>query len=405
MASSDAAMEEEAVAAAAEKTPVLYLNHVSEMSGAEQSLYALLRQFRRARSGIEPIVALPGEGPFVELLREQSWDVSSIPIQRLERPQSLRDGIDSLRYILRVVPQVARLGRESRAQIIHSNSTTAHLVGGPAARRLGVPAVWHVRDLVSLQPVAPLLSACATAVIAISHAVAQKLAAEGVPQEKIHMIYNGLDPELWRAPAEQKKRELQSALGFVETATFLFGCVGQLVPWKNHAAFIEAAALLAQEEGCAHARFVIMGGDLWSEQSSYVRKLRALVKERGLQERFKFLPHQSDAVAALSALDCVVLASREEPFGRVLIEGMSLSKPVIAYNKSGPAEIVTHEKDGLLASASEEASSLALMMKRVLLEPELRAELAGAARATVTERFHIAESAQKVKGVYRSIRD
>ena len=108
-----------------------------------------------------------------------------------------------------------------------------------------------------------------------------------------------------------------------------------------------------------------MGGDLWGEHADYVTSLRALVKAKNLQDRFNFVPHQSNNVEALSAFDAIVLPSREEPFGRVPIEGMALGKVVIAFAVNGPTEIVTHEHDGLLV-APDAADGLAHAMKRAL---------------------------------------
>jgi len=385
------------------KTHILYLNHVSQISGAEQSLRALLWQFRRAGMDIEAVLALPGGGPFAEMMREEAWNVTFAPLRRLHRPQGFLDGMASLLHIFQTAPFIARLGRQTGAQLIHSNSTTAHLVGGLAAEKLKIPAIWHARDLVSLAKLAPSLASRSTFVIAISHSVAKKLEEDGVPADKIRTIYNGLDPDEWYPRDGKSGVQLRETLGANDNA-FIFGCAGQLVPWKNHVAFIEAAAQIAQDENCGNARFVIMGGDLWGEQQEYVRQLRALVKQHNLQDRFNFVPHQNDAVDALASLDCVVLASHEEPFGRILMEAMALEKPVIAYNENGPSEIVTNEIDGLLVDPQIE-NGLAETMKRVLLDKEMRDILRLAARQSVMEKFHISDSAQKIHDLYREVLD
>ena len=380
------------------KMSVLYLNHSGQTSGAEQSLRSLLWQFRRENADIEPIIGLPGGGPFADLLREEEFNVTFAPLRRIQRPQNIVSGLSTLIHVTRTAPFLTKLVKQTGAQLIHSNSTTAHLVAGLSAAKANVPAIWHVRDLVSLARIGRALADRATWVIAISGAVAQGLQNDGVPPEKVRIIPNGIDTDEWRP---QERSQLRESLGLPDD-TFLFGCVTQLVPWKNHAAFIEAAAEMCQDEGCANARFVIMGGDLWGEQQAYVSELRSLVKKHNLQERFNFIPHQSDNVAALSALDCIVLPSREEPFGRVLIEGMALEKPVVAYGAGGPLEIITDEHDGLLA-APDEKDSLANAMRRILADEKLRAHLQKNARQTVIQKFHIADSASRVRDIYREV--
>jgi glycosyltransferase involved in cell wall biosynthesis len=374
---------------------VLYLNHSAQISGAENSLRALLWQFRRAHPEVEPVIALPGMGPYPELLRDEEWNVTFAPLRRLQRPNNLVSGMGALFHVLRTAPFVARLASRTGAQLIHSNSTTDHLVGGLAAGRTGKPAIWHVRDLVSLGRIAPALAQRATCVVAISRCVAQHLRRDGMPADKVRLIYNGLDPDEWHP---RQRSQLRASLGLPEGA-FLFGCVGQLTPWKNHAAFIEAAARLSQDENCAQAHFVILGGNLWSEHDDYVQRLRDLIARHNLQERVGFIPHQVNNVDALSAPDAIVLASRQEPFGRVLIEGMALRKVVIAYASHGPLEIITHEQDGLLVPP-DEADGLANAMRRALHDQELRTHLRTNARETVRHKFHIADSARRVLGLY-----
>ncbi|HEY0076224.1 MAG TPA: glycosyltransferase family 4 protein, partial [Abditibacteriaceae bacterium] len=325
-------------------------------------------------------------------------NVTFAPLRRIQRPQNLVASLGALIHITRTAPFITKLVKQTGAQLIHSNSTTAHLVAGIAATKSDVPAIWHVRDLVSLARIGRGLADRAAWVIAISGSVAQSLQNDGVPPEKVRIIPNGLDTDEWRAPERSQLRESLS----LPNGTFIFGCVTQLVPWKNHAAFIEAAAKICQDEGCANARFVIMGGDLWGEHQSYVSDLRALVKKHNLQERFNFIPHQRNNVEALSAMDCIVLPSREEPFGRVLIEGMALEKPVVAYGACGPLEIITNEHDGLLAEPAE-PDSLAKAMRRVLQDKELRTHLQNHARQTVIQKFHISESANRVRDIYREV--
>ncbi len=383
-------------------TPVLFLNHSAQMSGAEASLRALLWGLRRADAPIEPVVALPDGGPFAALLRDEGWSVTLAPLRRIARPRGLIDGMASLLHVLQTAPLICRLADQVGAKIIHSNSTTAHLVGGVAGERTGVPALWHCRDLVALGRLAPQLASKAARVIAISGCVADFLEREGVPREKITTVYNGLDPDEWRPKARSFLRE---SLG-LPTDSFVFGAVGQLVPWKNHAAFIEAAALLVGEEGCQNARFAIIGGDLWGEQAPYVGELRELVKKHDLSERFNFIPHQIDGADALGALDCLVHGARDEPFGRVIMEAMALSKPVIAVDANGPSEIVTHGRDGLLVPNGDDSElprDLAREMKRVLQEASLRAHLSEQARLTVESRFHIDDSALQIAEIYREL--
>jgi glycosyltransferase involved in cell wall biosynthesis len=176
------------------KINVLYLNHSEQTSGAEQSLRALLWQLRREGREMDPVVALPAGGSFSQLLRDEGWNVTFAPLRRLQRPHNMVGTMRTLLHIMRTAPFITKLARDTRAHLIHSNSTTAHLVGGWAGNRRNIPALWHVRDLVPLGHVAPALASRAACVIAISGCVAEQLQKDGVPPDKIRVIHNGLDP-------------------------------------------------------------------------------------------------------------------------------------------------------------------------------------------------------------------
>jgi glycosyltransferase involved in cell wall biosynthesis len=190
-------------------------------------------------------------------------------------------------------------------------------------------------------------------------------------------------------------------MGFADD-DFVFGCLAQMVSWKNHQAFIEAAAQLHEDENCGRARFVIAGGNLWEDGREYSRQLREQVKSLGLQDRFNFVPHQNENIDLMAGLDALVLPSRKEPFGRVLIEAMAMQKPVVAYASGGPLEIVTHEHDGLLVPPDADAG-LANAMKRLLRENDLHQHLKNHARETVVQKFHIVEHATKVQQLYSEV--
>jgi len=377
------------------KKTVLYLNHSAQMSGAEASLRSLLWGLRRADAPIDPLIALPGEGPLTALLRDEGFSVTLAPLRRLARPRGLIDTMASLLHVLQTAPHICRLATGANARLIHSNSTTAHIVGGLAGEKTHKPALWHCRDLVSLAKIGGQLGDKAARVVAISECVRAALERDGVARDKISVVLNGLDPDEWRPRPRSVVRELLA----IPREAFVFGMVGQMVPWKNHVAFIEAAAQIAADDGASRTRFVVVGGDLWNEQDAYFKELRALVKTRGLAAQFNFVPNQSDGADALAALDCLVHPALDEPFGRVLIEAMAMQLPVIAINRNGPLEIIQHEHDGLLI----EPDQLAATMHFVLNDADLRAHLSQNARAAIENRFHIADHARKMLAIYNDL--
>ncbi len=124
----------------------------------------------------------------------------------------------------------------------------------------------------------------------------------------------------------------------------LLGVVAQLSPWKGQDTAIEALRILREQGVDAHllligsAKFVARATRFDNE--AYVAGLRARVARADLEDRVSWLGEREDVPELVRALDVLLLPSREEPFGRALIEAMALGVPVLATEVGGPPEIV-----------------------------------------------------------------
>lgn len=379
---------------------ILYVLHTSKPGGAAESLKVLLSQWRNPDYQIEPLIALP-KGALFDELQQNGWPVFTLPAELEKRPRGARGTMMALGKVLLQRRALIQIIRDEKVDIIHANATAAHAASGAAARKCKIPAVWHVRDLASLGRWSGLLEKRADAIVAISKTVAQSLENQNVPRRKIHQIYNSLDVNDW-PPQTPPDANIRNTLHAAKS-TIVFGCVGQLVAWKNQAAFIEAAALLRNLEPEANIKFAIIGSDPWQQNSDYRRRLIAQAKALGLGQNLTFFPHQNDNRAALAACDVLVHAACREPFGRVLIEAMALEKPVIAFAAAGAGEILTNEKDGLLMPAASGSVGLMEAMRKVLLSPSLGEKLGKAARLTVQQRFNAADGAEQIRKLYESL--
>ncbi len=372
---------------------ILYLNHVSEISGAEMSLLSLLGGLDKAR--YEPVCVVPGPGPLTDRLREVSLQVRYAPFVRFKRTRNPLLLFAYANLLPVTVKPLVRYLMRNEVHLIHSNSTLAHLHGALAARQMSLPCVWHVRDLVPLGWWARIYAKWTNKIIAISEAVREHLQRSGMPAQKIEVIPNGVDLSVW----QPRSSPLRKGLGFTEEH-FVFGMVAQLVPWKGHEVFLRAAAQVAQ--AMPPARFLIVGDDLFGDHPDYVQGLVRLTQSLGLDDKVHFLGFRSDIVDVLASLDALVLPSFREPFGRALIEAMAMEKPVIATNIGGPPEIVDHEINGLLVPA-QDVSALADAMRRLCQDRVWSQHLGEAGRAKVVREFDIALTVQRTQKVYEEV--
>jgi glycosyltransferase involved in cell wall biosynthesis len=178
-----------------------------------------------------------------------------------------------------------------------------------------------------------------------------------------------------------------------ETTRLLF--VGRICTEKGILVICKALDMLVNGKGRKDLHLDIFGaGD-----QGYLSELRAYLEEKQLAQVVTFhgKVSQTELIRHYDNSDIMLIPSIwQEPFGLVVVEAMARGLPVIASRVGGPAEIVTHEKDGLLV-APDDAPALADAIERLLTDRELRIHLSQKAQQTVQERFTIEENIRRVE--------
>jgi glycosyltransferase involved in cell wall biosynthesis len=178
--------------------------------------------------------------------------------------------------------------------------------------------------------------------------------------------------------------------------------IGSLLRWKGQATFIDAAAIIARSGSVPNVSFWIVGGSVGGEDD-YELELRERVVELGLQDSVRFAGHCNNVFPWIGRADVVVHASvNPEPFGRVIIEGMALGKPVIASRLGGPVEIISDGQSGLLVDPGK-PELLAEAIVKVLTDEALRRTLTEGGYKTVHHKFSMEAFKAKVRLGYESI--
>lgn len=129
---------------------------------------------------------------------------------------------------------------------------------------------------------------------------------------------------------------------------FKVAIIGQIARWKGQDVFIKAAKLLHPKY--PQIKFLLVGDVLFEkeEELQFKNYLIELAKDC---DYIEFLGHRENVLELLKDIDILVHASvREEPFGRVIIEGMASRKPVVAAGIGGPLEIIENGISGILYS-------------------------------------------------------
>lgn len=131
-----------------------------------------------------------------------------------------------------------------------------------------------------------------------------------------------------------------------------------------------------------------------------VMPLMSLCHRLNLDERVTWAGHINDIFGAIAGSDIGVLPTRcIEAFGLTVLEFMSQGVPVVASAAGGPAEIITDGTDGLLVPPSDPAA-LARAIRRLVVDPALRARMAHAAKTTFDTRFAYDRFYNQIMAIY-----
>ena len=156
----------------------------------------------------------------------------------------------------------------------------------------------------------------------------------------------------------------------LEDNAFKVGMVGRINKDKGQYLLIEAIEKLAKKGLNVSAYFV---GNAMEE--SYLDELKLSVKNKDIKDRVNFLGFLKDPYPFYSACDVIVLASKKETFGLVLVEAMKVGTAVVGSNSGGVVEIIENEKTGLLFEP-QNSDSLANSIETLLRDNALRSTLA-----------------------------
>lgn len=305
-------------------------------------------------------------------------------------------------WLLRTAARLWRLIRRCQPSIIHFYLPSAYLVGALVAWIGGKRNLVMSRRCLNLyQERHPLLARLErrlhkrmSAILGNSMAVIGQLADEGVAQNRLGLIYSGVDLAS-SEPANSRiegRRRLE-----IDAASLVMATVANLIPYKGH--FDLLTALGAIRERLPPGWLLLCVG---RDQEAMLEALRGDAKRLGIAANVRFLGERMDVPDILAAADLGLLCSHEEGMPNVVLEYMAASLPVVSTDVGGAAEAVVPRETGLLVPARDPAALGAAILE-IAADRERARRMGAAGRRVVTRRFSLERCAAQYRSLYDTL--
>ena len=325
---------------------ILYLHAGAEMYGADKVLLELIKGLDRKE--FEAHVILPNDGVLVEALRQVGAQVSVLDYPILRRkyfnPKGIADYIRSYNFYAK---QIALYARERSIDMVHNN-TAAVLEGIYLKRKLKLPLIWHVHEII-VKPKAisdfinMLMGRYADKIVTVSQAVANHIKQSPfIKDSQVEVIYNGVDNAVYYPMDASSIREKFD----IAQDALVIGMIGRVNAIKGQNDFIEAVEPLLEKNEKAVA---FLAGGVFHGEEWRLEELDNRIASSSVVSQIHRIDYYDKTSELYNMFDIFVLPSiKPDSLPTVVLEAMACSKPVVGYNNGGIAEMVVDDKSGYL---------------------------------------------------------
>ncbi|MBA2301618.1 MAG: GT4 family glycosyltransferase PelF [Acidobacteria bacterium] len=340
--------------------------------GTQRQMLELIARLDRRRFHVHP-VCFHTEGVWFERLASLGEPVALFPIHGFRQPRTL----SQLRAF-------AAWCREKNIQVLQTCELYSNIFGLPGGALAAVPVrLGSRRGFVESQGLQRMQRASYTAahrVVANSHAAADRLRAEGVEDDKILVIPNGIDPGMFAAhrySSEPRRVTMIACLREEKRIDVLVRAVPRVL-----ARYPDAQFTLAGDGTCRN-------------------ELVDLVQQLGVADRVRFLGHREDVPDVLAEADVFVLPSRSEAFPNSVMEAMAAGVPVVASDVGGIPELVRDGATGRLVPPGN-VDALANALLDLLGNPRQVEEFGRAGRRIIEQTYSFDRMVDQFETLYES---
>lgn len=309
-------------------------------------------------------------------------------------------GIESYRITMRhpldlkAVREVAELCRKLDIDLIHTHYARENFIAllsrliNPKVKVMYTNHFILANNLV-FKILNRVLTPLESNIIAVCNRGKEMMISNGVKKDRIHVIFNGVDPDFWGEP---ESSTLRKELNIGEDE-FVFLCGSRFAHDKGHKFLINSVAELKKIAKMKFRCVLANDGPLMEE-------CRKQVVDLGLEEEITFAGFRKDIKNLYNGSDLYVNSSEHEALSFAMVEVLAAGLPLIATDMGGNRDIINDEtRCGILVKYND-AKGLAEAINRVINDRNLQAELKKNARKAVAEKFSLDKMVMQTYNLY-----
>lgn len=314
----------------------------------------------------------------------------------LEKPQS-RAGVWS--SLPTRAWKVSRFLKQRKIDVLHSHNGTPLLVGG-FSRSLVRPRPAHAysehNQINSATPTFlkafPHLARGCDVMIAVSRDLQVRMIDDCHVPRPVRVIYNGIDDSAFRG-RDPDDTSIRAELGLKPDDVLIMTAV-RLVEAKGLPYLIESAKTVLTK--APNAFFALAG------QGPMEDELRALVKQAGIESRFKMLGYRTDVSKLIMGCDVYALPSLWEGLPLALLEALAAGKAIVCTTVGGNAEVIEDHVNGRLVPPKD-PERLTQALLDVIANPTFRQSTRAINKAKFDRQFRLDAMIAAHADLYREL--
>ncbi|MBF0370505.1 MAG: glycosyltransferase family 4 protein [Magnetococcales bacterium] len=330
-----------------------------------------------------------------------------------EKDGPLRDSYEALGLPVSIQPRrgmmelglvrdYLKLIREKKIDLVHLNTFTSYYkYPGIAARLLGVPVVWWVREDVEARRCLKMRSwpgRLKAMMVPVSAALGEDLARLGyVSKERIRVILNGIPP--LSSEGEPNEPLPPATLGSTLPPRPWVAVIGSLEERKGLHDLVDAVARLGRSG--LQPSILVAGSDP-SSSGKYRQRIQTQLADLGLSDRFYFLGNVADPRWLYRQADLFVLPTHWEGCARVLLEAMKEGCPILTTDAGGNPELVNDGQTGVVTPTGD-VQGMTEKIRQMLENPDQSQAMAQAGQKRLRDHFTLEHHLDRVDRFYREL--